>query len=73
MPDYKSMYYTLAAGIANAIEALEKAQLKAEEEYISHPADEISVFNALPCKAELPVEYIPPAKCQCLRRNARAE
>ena len=34
MPDYKSMYFALAAQVANAIELLTAAQQAGEEAYI---------------------------------------
>ena len=35
MPNYKKMYYDLFNSVTDTIEALKKAQQKAEEEYIS--------------------------------------
>lgn len=36
MPDYKAMYFELAAQVANAIELLIKAQQTGEEAYIKN-------------------------------------
>lgn len=35
MPNYKKMYYDLFNSVTDTIEALKKAQQKAEEEYIN--------------------------------------
>ena len=35
MPDYKTMYFQLAAKVADAVELLIEAQQKGEEQYLS--------------------------------------
>lgn len=41
MTDYKALYYQLAAGVADAIDLLIKAQQEAEEAYINAPDGEV--------------------------------
>lgn len=40
MPDYKSMYHTLFHAITDSIEILKKAQIEAEELYLSSGEEE---------------------------------
>ena len=47
MPDYKSMYFKLAARVADAIELLTIAQQEAEEAYIEAEEDEDRPLHAL--------------------------
>lgn len=44
MADYKTMYYTLAAKVADAIEILEQAQRQCEEIYLDDTSAPLELF-----------------------------
>ena len=46
MPDYKKMYFSLAAKVADAIELLTAAQLEGEDAYIESPDDQPETATA---------------------------
>ncbi len=57
MPDYKKMYFELAAKVAGAIDDLIEAQRQGEESYIT---DELPNFHI----AELSAEYGEASDCE---------
>ena len=45
MPDYRKMYFQLAARVADALDLLVKAQQQGENDYVKDEAEIISLFN----------------------------
>lgn len=50
MPDYKEMYFQLAAKVANAIDILVEAQQQGENDYSEEETSVISLKNPGPAK-----------------------
>ena len=45
MPDYKSLYFSLASRVASVTEALINIQLELEEQYIADEERELSIVT----------------------------
>ena len=48
MPDYKSMYFQLAAKVADAVDLLIQAQENGENAYADDPPETVTLRNAPP-------------------------